>query len=142
MHLLQIFNLKTLQVPLRGLHTGMAEDFGEIEQIPPSPQVAHREGVPERMRRTADSSDGESGAKLLEITLKIADTHYGSIARAEDQIFFIPHITKQCLPQLKRHWHEPLLLALAHNADHEIVKINICSTQVKYLADPKSGIQN
>ena len=49
MHRLQIFDSQTLQIPLRGLHGRMAEDFRQVEQVPALPQVENAERVLERV---------------------------------------------------------------------------------------------
>ena len=43
---LQIAHLKTLQIPLRSLDTGMAEDLGQVEQIAASSEVGDSKSVP------------------------------------------------------------------------------------------------
>lgn len=60
MHLPQIFHPHTLQISLRGGHAGVAQDFGEVEKIPPSTEIPNGEGVPQRMGTAPDTLDLEA----------------------------------------------------------------------------------
>lgn len=143
---LEIFDLQTLQIPLRCFDARVSEDLREIEEIPASPEIRNCEGVSERMRTRPNAFDSELPAKKPKIPLDITHRHPRVISRLKQESLLwglrscgvFPH----SLAKFKRHGHHSMLAAFSgFNADQEIVEIYCIPGNCQRFRDSQPRIQ-
>src|SRR5437899_2532313 len=125
MHCLQIFHLQALQIPLRCPDTAVAEDFREVEEIPASTEIVHRECVPQGVRGATNTADAELAAELRKVAQGITGTEQCAVLCREHQAGMVAKMIQRFLPpakkdlaKFKRHGHEAVPPTLAFDLNN------------------------
>ena len=112
-------------------------------KVPAVPQVRHRKGVSQRVRREADASDTALPPEHLEIPFKVATGDF-SIVLCPKYESGSPATekAKQALAKLDREGYKAMLSAFAQYPHGELFEVYIFFRQSKNLRRSKSSIKN